>query len=104
MRPEELQPEDRAFYVACCEAAPTRRDPAAVSDPHVTWFGHVDHFNVADQLGKSRRWAETRAEKFERWGWWESRNNFDAWILRAGVEVYTTITGKVWMMGQGAKA
>lgn len=89
----QLKRDDCDFFVAAMEAAINRSNPPK-PNVYYKYFGYTDFFNVADALGLNRKWATTRAKKFEKWGWWESRNNYDAWVLAKGVEAYEQLTSK----------
>ncbi len=85
MDPMTLKPDVRDWFVTCVEAID---EPNLDGDYHCGW---IEHFSLADSLGVSRRWTEAQFIKFNRWGWFEERNNCDAWLLPKGVDVYRQI-------------
>lgn len=87
MRALDLKDRDQEYFAACCEEALASGGATPI---HV---GYVDHFKVAERLGLSVRWSATRFEKFARWGWFENRNNYDAWLTPRGLLEYRSLKG-----------
>lgn len=80
----KLPQHKQAYYIECCRRMTMRR-PANADH---CYFGHIDHFDVADSLGIHRKQSERWAGQFEAIGLWEGRNNYDSWVLRDGIILF----------------
>lgn len=89
----EIDADMIEHYVRCCRAASLRSHKG---DDRFAYRGRVRHFDIAAEWGMTENLSYAYALIFEKLGWWEERNEYDSWILDAGVDAYELLSGRKW--------